>query len=236
MIKGIYNASRNMYAKENNMEIAANNVANINTTGFKRELPFSEIMARYEGTPVKQITDTSQGNLIQTANPLDLSISSGNSYFVVDTPEGFQLTRNGRFRINEEGVLVNEQGYSIMGKKGEVIFPQNSAEKDQTIIVTKSGEVRSGSISLDDLQIVKVENPALLLRKDATNFSAADEAYFPANPEEYEIQQGYLEEANVNPVLELQAMIDISKEFEASQKVMNALDHSLEQANQIGRV
>lgn len=235
MIKGIYSAARNMYAKENNLEIIANNVANINTTGFKRELPFSEIMSRYENTPVKQITDCSQGNLIQTTNPLDLAVS-GDAYFVVNTPEGQQVTRNGRFRISEDGFLVNEQGYKVVGRKGEIEFTGTMLDKEQSITVSKKGEIKAGDTYIDDLQIVKVDSRIFLDRKEGVNFSVIDGNFHAANIEEYEVQQGYLEEANVNPVLELQAMIDVSKEFEASQRVINALDHSLEQANQIGKV
>ncbi|MGE5362990.1 MAG: flagellar hook-basal body protein [Bacteroidota bacterium] len=235
MIKSIYKTAQNMYAKENNLEIVANNVSNVNTSGFKRELPFSEIMSRYQNTPVKQITDTQQGNYTQTSNPLDLTVS-GNSYFLVNTPEGQQVSKNGRFRISEDGFLVNEQGYHVMGRKGDINFHEAGVDQEQSVNISKSGEIRLGETYVGELQIVKVDNPSVLERKEGANFISTDSSYRAADPEEYSVLQGYLEDSNVNPVLELQSMIDISKEFESSQKVINVLDHSLEQANSIGKV
>lgn len=235
MIKGIFYASRNMHSKVNNIEIVANNLANINTTGFKRELPFSEIMARYNNS-LKQMTDFSQGTLLFTANPLDLAISGKGNFVVQKEGESLEFTRNGRFRISDEGFLVNEQGYKVMGKKGIIDFMDYQISKDKSITISKNGEVRIGEEIVDELKIVDFDNWSGLDRKEGLNFAAADDNYKELDEGEFEIQQGYLEESNVNPVLEMQAMIDINKDFEASQKMLNFLDVSLEKANEIGRV
>lgn len=236
MIKGIYDVSKNLGAKGRNMEIVANNVANINTTGYKRELPFSEVMSRFDVAPIKQLTDQSQGNLLYTANPLDLSIS-GQGYFTLKNANGqIEYSRNGRFKISEEGFLENEEGFRVMGKKGEIDFNDFTLDKSQTISVGRNGEIKIGDNIIDDLQIAVAPNPYAMERKKGLNF-VPDEGVLPdALEDSFEIQQGYLEESNSNPVIEMQAMIDISREFESAQKMMNYLDQSLEQATQIGKV
>lgn len=235
MIKGIYYVSRNMHSKVNNIEIVANNLANINTTGYKRELPFSEIMARFNNSPIKQMTDFSQGTLLFTSNPLDAAIS-GKGNFVLQNDKGsLEFTRNGRFRISEEGFLVNEQGFKVMGKKGAIDFLDFN-NKDKTISIAKNGEIKIDNAVIDELKIVDLDNMQGLDRKEGLNFEVSNDEYKELEEGDFEIQQGYLEESNVNPVLEMQAMIDINKDFEASQKMVNFLDISLEKANEIGKV
>lgn len=237
MVKGIYVVAQNMVAKEKNLEMVASNLANINTTGYKRELPFSEIIALYQQEPVKNLTDFSQGTLSQTYNPLDLGIT-GNGSFAVKTENGIEYTRNGRFRVSDEGFLVNEQGYKVLGRKGEIDFMQTELNKDQTITISESGEIRMGDQVIDKLYIAKFDNNISLLRKEGLNFSSPDGGFdLEEAPEDgYSVRQGYLEESNVNPLIEMQAMISIQKEFESSQKVINTLDRSLEKANEAGRV
>ena len=98
MVKGIYLAARGMQARMKNLEVVANNLANLNTTGFKEEMPFSMIMNQYGKVALQQNTNFEQGNLMQTSNPLDMGIS-GNGYFVVQTENGTELTRNGNFLV-----------------------------------------------------------------------------------------------------------------------------------------
>lgn len=235
MIKGIFYVSRNLESKFKNIEIVSNNLANINTTGYKRELPFSELVARYKNSNMKQLTDFNQGSLLQTSNQLDLAIT-GDAFFQVQGEHGVEYTKNGRFRISEEGFLINEQGYKVMGQKGEINLSEFSSEQLQNLGVTKKGEVKIGDIVLDELQISKLDDPSLINRKDGLNFTGPENTFTDADPEEYEIQQGFLEESNTNPILEMNSMIDINKDYETGQKMMNFLDASLEKANEIGRI
>ena len=235
MIKGIYTSGSNLHSKVKNMDIVANNLANINSTGFKRELPFSEIIARLKDENIKQLTDFTQGTLLSTGNPLDIAIS-GEAFFVLETPDGMEYTKKGQFKISSEGDLVNEQGYKVLGKSGPINLAAFQMEESNTITVTKDGEIKAGNIIVDELQIVKLEDKKGLSRREGLNFSISDGMYLEAEKETYEIQQGFIEESNVNPVLEMQAMIDINKEFESSQKVISALDNSLEKAIEVGKV
>ena len=119
MIKGIYTAARALDSRMRNLDIVANNLANVNTTGFKRELPFSEIIDQAGNAQIRQASDFRPGELAQTANPLDLALS-GDGFFVVQSENGLQMTRDGKFSISNEGYLVNKQGYKVMGKSGAI--------------------------------------------------------------------------------------------------------------------
>lgn len=235
MVKGIFMTARNLDSKVKNIQIIANNLANINTTGFKREIPFSEIMTRFENEHKKQITDFNQGELIQTANPLNMAIS-GEGLFVLQTDNGYELTRNGNFKISEEGFLINDQGYKVMGKKGEINIMEFALENDQTISIANNGEISVGNMFVDEILIGRIDAESNVLRKEGLNFVFENGDYLVADNDKYEVLQGFLENANINPVLEMQAMIFNNKDFETSQKVINTFDQSMERANEIGRI
>ncbi|MGE5432470.1 MAG: flagellar hook-basal body protein [Syntrophomonadaceae bacterium] len=236
MIKGMYYISQNLGYKDRNMQIVANNLANINTSGFKREMPFVEIMSRIADAPVKQLTDYTQGNLNQTSNALDMAIS-GDGYFSVKNENGnAEYTRNGRFRISDEGFLVNEEGQKVMGKRGEIDLSEFTFDQQQDISVTKSGEIKVGETVVDELLITKLGDPSKMQRQNGLNFLDTEGNAPEAEEGTYEIHQGYLEESNTNAILEMQSMIELGKEFETAQKMMNYLDESLGKATEIGKV
>lgn len=236
MIKGMYFISQNLGYKDKNMQIVANNLANINTTGFKRELPFVEIMSRIADAPVKQLTDLAQGNLMQTSNTLDLAIS-GQGYFTVQNDRGgLEYTRNGRFRISDDGFLVNEEGQKVMGKNGEINLSDYTFDQQRNVTITKNGEIRIGENVVDELSIARLDDPSKMLRQNGLNFQDSEGVAPEAESGTYQIQQGYLEESNTNPILEMQSMIELGKDFETAQKMMNYLDESLGRATEIGKV
>ena len=234
MIKGIYTAARGLDARMKNLEIIANNLANLNTTGFKREIPFSEIINQLGNTQIQQLTDFKQGDLVQTNNPLDAAIS-GKGFFVVQTESGTQLTRNGSFKISDEGYLADQQGDKVMGQKGFIKIDMLSFEKQKSITISKDGEVKFGNDVIDSLKIVKMDGQQDSERTSDVNFSASG-GYQLANQNDYEIKQGYLEESNVNPIKEMENMIKVNNEYQSASKMINFLDKSLDEANQIGKV
>ncbi len=234
MIKGIYTAARGLDVRMKNLEVVANNLANLNTTGFKKELPFSEIMNQYGQTQVQQVTDFKQGNLTQTNNPLDLAIS-GKGFFVVQTDNGTQLTRNGSFKISNDGYLTDQQGNKVLGQSGFIKFDMLSFEKQKTITISKDGEVKYGNQPIDTLMIAKMDDQQDTTRTSGVDFSP-NGGYQTANLSDYQVKQGYLEDSNVNPVNEMESMIQINNEYQSASKMITFLDKSLDEANQIGKV
>ncbi len=235
MVKGLYDAGQHLYQRMRSIQIVANNLANINTTGYKREVPFAEIIAKEENQINKQITDFTAGSLVETNNPLDLAIT-GRGLFMIKTENGVELTNNGKFSISEEGYLVNEDGYKVLSKNGEINISESILESKEPLVVTKNGEIKSGTVIIDQLMIADVHDQSILQRKPNQNFSLLSDEIQIADENSYEIYQGYIEESNVNPIHEMQAMIQINKDFEASQKIVGSIDTILSKAQEIGRV
>jgi len=234
MIKGIYVAARGLDSRMKNLEIVSNNLANINTTGFKREVPFSEIMNQAGQTQIQKVVDYSQGTLTQTSNPLNLAIS-GKGFFVVQTPNGNELTRNGNFQIDSNGFLTDGQGNKVLGRNGQINLLSYSLDKNQQVTVSNTGMLKVGDTIVDTLMIAKPVDPQDITRTGGTNF-LSNSGIKPVDENNFQVKQGYLEESNVNPIKEMEEMIQLNTEYGSAQKMINFLDQSLDEANQVGKV
>lgn len=236
MIKGIYTAGRSLEHRIKNIDVIANNLANLGTTGYKREVPFTEILNSYGDVSIRKVTSQLQGDILQTSNPLDLAIS-GDGFFVVKGEDGQkELTRDGRFKLNDEGFLVNANGLKVIGQNGEISIEESLLAKDSVIAINKGGEIKIGEHTVDTLLVLKVDDDENLMRGGGSNFLMGEQNYHAAEEGSYLISQGFLEESNTNPILEMESMISINKEYETAQKVISALDTSLGHANEIGKV
>ena len=235
MVKGIYTAASGLDARMKNLEIVANNLANLNTTGYKRQVPFSEILSQAGNVQVQQMTDYREGNMYQTSNPLDLAIS-GNAFFVVQTQGGPVLTRNGNFQISNDGYLVDQAGNKVMGRNGSINLNTLQLNKKNSITISSSGEIKMGDVVVDKLMVANLNDPQQANRTTGVDFSVENSGFRIAPENGYQIKQGYLEESNVNPIKEMEAMIQINSEYNSSSKMITYLDKSLEEANQIGQV
>jgi len=236
MIKGIYSAGRSLEQGIKNIDVIANNLANVNTTGYKRQIPFSEILSDSGDVGVRNITSQEQGNLVKTSNPLDLALTGKGFFVLKDDDGGTEITRDGRFKISPDGLLVSDDSMPVMGQNGIISLEDSLVENNSEIKVNKDGEIKIGDRTIATLLVVDVDNSSSLTRAGNSNFKVENQGYQVASPNEYAISQGYLEEANTNPIEEMEAMIQLNKNYESAQKVINALDQSLQQANDIGKV
>jgi flagellar basal-body rod protein FlgG len=235
MIDGLDKAASALGNGFNNMGVIANNLANINTTGFKKDLPFSEVLSEENGIILQQFTDHKQGDILYTNNPLDVALS-GEGFFTLETEGGTRFTKNGKFQISDDGFLVTTQGYKVMGESGEINLEEYMSEQDQDITITKEGDLIFGKNHVDKLLISKVDDINDLKKVEGSCFILEEGGSFQAEEDEYAIQQGYLESSNVNPVIEMEAMIQQTKDYETASKIIQALDTSLKDANEIGKV
>lgn len=233
MIKGIYQSARSLMAANKNMEKISGNLANLNTVGFKREGLFSEILKSEGKSQIRSSVDTSQGQIYETLNPLDLALV-GEGMFTIQTQNGYEFTRKGNFKVSDEGFLVDEQGNSVMGKNGEINLTQFLNGEESKIKISPNGELSVNELHVADLLIVKIDDYEK--RKTGLNFNSTQDIQDIAQESEFEVRQGYLEESNVNPMVELENMINISKEYETAYKMVNYLDNSLEKTNDLGRI
>lgn len=233
MIKGIYQSARSLMAANKNMEKISGNLANLNTVGFKREGLFSEILKSEGKSQIRSSVDTSQGQIYETLNPLDLALV-GEGMFTIQTQNGYEFTRKGNFKVSDEGFLVDEQGNNVMGKNGEINLTQFLNGEESEIQISRDGELSVNELHVADLLIVKIDDYEK--RKAGLNFNSTQDIQDIAQESEFEVRQGYLEESNVNPMVELENMINISKEYETAYKMVNYLDNSLEKTNDLGRI
>jgi flagellar basal-body rod protein FlgG len=108
--------------------------------------------------------------------------------------------------------------------------------KETEITVTKEGEIRAGDEILDHFLIAQLDNHSHLKKVNATNFVYEDGNFQEAASSDYQVLQGYIEESNINPVIELENMIQTNSDYEAGYKMMQSLDDSLGKANEIGKI
>lgn len=235
MIEGIQLASQALNNGMSNLSVTANNLANINTTGFKRDLPFAEMLDAEGQVYYEQYTDHQMGDIVYTNNPLDLALS-GEGYFTVDNGQETLFTKNGEFKLSVDGFLVNSLGHKVLGQGGEINLGEYKLDDNQQIRITQEGEILVGKHSVDTLQIAKISDIRDLKKTEGSCFRLSAGSYESPEEGEFKVSQGYLESSNVNPIIEMEAMIQMSKDYEAATKMIQALDKSLEEANQIGKV
>jgi flagellar basal-body rod protein FlgF len=211
------------------LEVVSNNVANLNTTGFKSDHAlFEEFLspeARQELFPAGDARvsfvndrgvwhDFSQGPTQSTGNPLDVAID-GDAYLVVQTPNGDRYTRNGALQTNATGQLVNTEGMPVLGENGPITLQPG----DRNIVISPDGRVsvnEGASVKTEGfrgkLRLVRFAQPQALQKDGTSNFLAPD-GVTPGAAPGARIQQGAIEKSNVNGVLEMTRLIEITRTY-----------------------
>jgi flagellar basal-body rod protein FlgF len=208
------------------MQVVANNIANMSTTGFRREgVIFAEMLQDLPENPgtlamtaarVRR-TDMAQGALRLTGGTLDFALE-GPGFFLVETPAGERLTRAGAFARSPEGELVTLDGFSVLDSGGAPVFMPPEAAK---LSVAADGTIDADGVPIGQIGIVEAADPAALTREGGQLFVPAGEL-LPA--ENTRLVQGALEEANVDPVLEMTRMIEIQRAYELGQGFLDRED------------
>lgn len=251
-MKSLAIAATGMSAQQLNVEVIANNIANMNTTGFKRaRAEFTDLLyqaERVQGVPNRAGEDPvpegaqlglgvraaairnlhSQGSLDNTGNNFDLAID-GRGWFVVNNAEGETLyTRAGAFNTNGEGRLVTADGYPI---EPAIILPSDTIDVE----INEDGEVyaildsQTNPQMLGQLQMAVFANDAGLEAKGGNLFKETDASGTPIDGVAGDagfgrIRQGYLETSNVDPVKEITSLISAQRGYEMNSKVIQAAD------------
>ena len=245
MLDRLIMAGHAMTTRMYQMEVVTNNLANIDTTAFKKNNIFVEELENQLKTPQfgsssqvpdsKSIIDFGQGALVGTSRPLDVAIS-GNGLFVVETPEGESYARDGRFSVNAEGILISLDGLPVLGEGGpiELNLQQSSASE---IVINEKGEILLDENVIGALKIVSVANPQDFMKAGANLFRLVNQANELEPAKDFSIKQGFLEEANVNPIEEMVAMMEIFHFYQSAEKMIRAQDNLLGRAvNDIARI
>jgi len=205
------------------MDIIANNIANISTSGFRKEgLVFSEFVQEMEGGETSlsmangnvRALDRAQGPLTQTGATFDFAIE-GDGFFLLDEGEQQTLTRAGSFTPNQDGELVASDGARLLDGGGAPIFVPPDAK---SVALAPDGTLSADGVPLNQVGLYMPEDPTTLSRQEGTRFST-DGALLPA--ENTVILQGFLEGSNVNPIRELARMIEVQRSYELGQKFLD---------------
>jgi flagellar basal-body rod protein FlgF len=227
-------------ALERQMGVVANNIANVNTTGYKSDTAIFEEYLRsgardddFSGGDSRlsfvvdraTIHDFGQGPVERTGNPLDLALD-GNAFFVVQVNGEERYTRNGAFQINNQGALVTNDGHAVIGANGPIAFQRG----DQDISIARDGTitVREGNnTSVDSvrgkLRLVSFEQPQTLSKQGANLFVAPNGAV--ANPAtNFGVRQGSVEKSNVNGVSEMAKMIEVMRAYSGIANLIQQLN------------
>ncbi len=245
MIKGLYTTESAMVPKLTRLEIIANNLANINTTGFKRDKAFTDALdeattaSEATGSDIpllRQYTDFSEGTLRPTNTPLDVALQ-GKGFFVVDTPNGVRYTRNGNLQLSLDGTIVTGQGYTVQGVNGKLQLPDAQHLQAGSIHISETGEVMLDKQSIGHLKVVDFADYAAIHKDHETLFTVDPGTLMTTGPgSQTAIRQGFLEDSNVDGISEMIAMIELNRAFQADQKVLQAQDATLEKVNTVGQV
>jgi len=230
-----------MLPRVRKQEVIANNMANVNTSGFKKESLFLRLVQSEQAkksplTPSWEVkmadgiyTDFSPGSLEATKRDLDVAIE-GDGFFVVQTPDGEAYTRNGSLSLTPEGLLVNSEGYPILTDGGAitVLGGEVAIENDGTISVDEQ--------SLGRLLVVDFPKPYELTKAGKSLFLAPD-GVAAIEPETTYVRQGYLETSNVDVLREMVDMIGSFRSFEMGQKMIQIQDETLSKTvNEVPKV
>jgi flagellar basal-body rod protein FlgF len=211
------------------MDVVANNIANISTTGYRREgVIFSEFVRDTgAGEPslsmaAARVRDTTllQGALTQTGSPFDIAIE-GPGFFLVETPDGDRLTRAGSFSRSAEGELVTSDGFRLLDEGGAPVFIPTDAG---SVALAEDGTLSADGLPLARIGLWQPSDPIDLARQDGVLFAA------PGGVEaavEGRVLQGFLEASNVNPVSEIARMIEVQRSYELGQGFLEKEDERI---------
>ena len=249
MQNGYYDVTGAMVTQFNRLNVISNNLANLNTTAFKRddvvvgdfkrifqeykeEMPLRDntkeaskfVNAAMSRVPhiVEQYIKYEQGGIKNTSNALDFALKRDDAFFMVETPNGIRLTQNGSFTLNNTGILTTKEGYPVL--------PSTYFQNKQYIEVPEDGELRvnqSGALFVGDdeigqMYLVKSDDIKSLTKEGESlyAFKSTDELTQLENGDF--VAQGFLETSNINPVSEMVGLIETNRLVEMYQKVMKS--------------
>ncbi len=240
MVRGIYTAAMGMLTDVTKLDTVSNNLANINTTGYRKDLPtfatYAERMIYAKefqkmrpignlehGVVLDRVyNDVEQGMIQESGNSLDFAIE-GEGFFALEIPgSGVFYSRAGNFKINQQNQLVNADGLAVLDENGNYIYLTEDFQVD------RGGYIKdpAGNI-ITRLGIYAFANPSTLQKVGYTLYQPTQESGQPIPAENFRIMQGYIELSNVNAVREMIKMIEAQRHFEFNQRVVVTEDQML---------
>jgi flagellar basal-body rod protein FlgF len=238
----IYMAATGALAYEKRLQIISNNLANVQTAGFKKDrglfraFDLSEVgnnelrvNASQSQAPAywmlfSSYTDFSSSGMKKTGNPFDLALS-GNGFFCVQTPDGVQYTRRGDFTVNADDLLVTQEGWKVMGQGGEIQLKMSKPSNlKREFSVSEDGYVTIDGAQVDRLRIVDFTQSHALEKAGHNYYRALKPEALEDLDEDFKVSQGFLELSNVNTISMMTELIEVLRGYESYQKMMRSMD------------
>jgi len=214
LISGSYNLIDGSLTQQLKFETVANNMANMNTNGFKKNIiSFNEALEMNSTSKI----DFTQGPVRYTGNELDVALDS-KGFFKIQTANGIRYTRDGAFKLDETGTLATWNGDSVLGQNGPITIDGSK------VSIGGDGQVQVDGESVDRLMVVDFESPQLLKKEGGSCYSYTGEENEISTVENVRVQQNYLESSNVNSTEEMIKMIETYRVFESVQKAIQSID------------
>jgi len=262
MMQSLYTASTGMLGMQTQIDTTANNIANVNTIGFKKSrAEFADLMYKvmeYAGTSTSDVTKSptgievglgsrptainkifSEGSLKQTDNQLDIAIT-GNGFFKLELPDGTEVySRNGAFKVDQDGTMVNSDGYAL---SPQIVIPPDATSvsigTDGTITAVQPGQVEATVIG--QIQTTNFINPAGLHSTGDNLYMETDSSGQPVEGTPGVdglgiLRQGFVELSNVELVVELTDLITGQRAYDSNSKVITTSDEMLQTVNNLKR-
>jgi flagellar basal-body rod protein FlgF len=222
---GLDNAAAALRYYERRQEVVANNLANVNTDGFKAERAFARLMSDGSTPAIETATDFRAGPITTTGAPLDLAIVR-DGFFVAQSDSGERFTRGGSLHLDDKRQLVDQGGHPLLAEPdaagnggGPIVIPANA----QSITINESGLVSADGKELGRLRVENV--PAgTRLQHDAGGLFIPGTARQRIAPADRSIRQGAREESNVGSITALVDMIAVQRAYASVQKVLTTID------------
>jgi flagellar basal body rod protein FlgG len=216
----LYQAAAAMNATAHWQDMIAENLANSAVPGSrKQEISFSDVQAGLGSNipSASTVTNFKTGELCSTGNSMDFALE-GPGFFTVQLPNGQQAySRDGEFKLNAKGQLVNKEGYSVLGSNGPLQFNPNNSD---AITISATGDVSQGSETKGKFQITEFQHPEKLMSLGAADFRPDDPGAEPVTAVSTQVRQGFIEAANTSPTTEMASLITAMRMFESNQKVL----------------
>ncbi|MDH5762479.1 MAG: flagellar basal-body rod protein FlgF [Nitrospinota bacterium] len=261
MNEGLYIAASGGAKQLKKLDVLSNNIANINTPGFKKDLLIyresttqnklgnqnadqwiSPLLEKSNGlasyvSVTHTLIDNSQGSLVKTDNSLDLALE-GEGYFAIATPTGERYTRNGHFHLDDIGQLVDQTGNPVQTINNDpIIIPLGT----QTIAIDSDGTVTGGTDEdlgpIGQLKVVKFNRQEDLIKEGEGFYKSTHPENEPVPANKVKVLQGYTETSNASAVNEMIHMMEAVRTLEAYQKIIQSIDEADDQSvNNLARI
>jgi len=237
MIPEMYTSTQGLIARQYELDLIANNLANVNTSGYRGTKPFIHAfndaldqdflnplngMINHQSVLNGQFMSQKQGGLKHTTGALDVALE-GSGFFKLETPFGTRYTRRGHFQQDDNGFLTTEQGYFVLDNRGQRITLDA-----QRVEIGADGSISQGGTQKGQLAVVDLPNPENLIPEEDVLIASQDPNQ-AEQPSQARVAQGYLETSNVNVAKEMVAMIQAQRAFDMNNRVIKTINTDIMQ-------